>query len=913
MIRALLMLLFIFLPMQKDEGLRTTVSGTIFCREGRGTNSPLGGAALSLIVGKDTLNTVSDNSGKFSFSFPQAFEVTILARYQGFEDYCETYQLFGDHTAIAIRMNHNSQQLDAAKIVDEIPFVRSEADTVIFNMAAVEKMEGDRALALLMQIPGFTTDKGKLMVWGEYVDKTYINGKLIYGDDPMTALKLLNADEVRDVRIYDTQSPADKLRGVKNSKKRRVIDVRTFRQFFSAVDVQVQARAGSFYDEKEHGTVKPFRFSLGSDFDSNREMQQIALSVNGNNIDDGKNGIEVVKGAPSTLYYDKMTTDASVKFVRKWKDAEWGNSLSMNYNFHHEDNSQHSETIIDRTGAEGGLIPLCYEESRSALYRRGYHVASVDARLHQTPLKDIDFHLGISFDDVMTDDLGILSSDADAVAVLHQRQTSGTRDRGFSIAPIITWSNLNAKSGWTPSFKFSCSLSNNLAQSFTIDTLKSSATRRYLEGSGNGTGKYFSGAFAMRKTISDTGLLTTELEWVCNAVYSNGRKKALTVDNLLSEGEKIDYINSFDYTWNELKYTVGGGLTMATHKGQMLALRAGIISDRQLDVESFPEDICTPERYTWPYASVSFTPPLRKDKLFVNYYLSGEIPALEQIRERVDNKNPLRLQIGNPNLKATLKHAFGIGYFPHVSSEGSFFALQSVLQVDQRPIVDRIQYYAQSRTLNAWGVDYEIPAGGTLTGYENADLSFSTSLSASFGCRVKPLKGLLSSQIRFTLRKSPEYNDSFLNFVMGYGPKLDLSLSTMPVKFLRMSLSNVTSCTKEVNASQAVLSEEFVESCSVTTEIRFLKYAFCNANYSMTLFRSLNGVGMNLDAHNMRCAVGALFWDGKLGVSISGSNLLDRAVDYSTRTTGSEFLQRTSASLGRYFLLNIAYRFDNKE
>ena len=64
------MFVFTLLPIQKGEDLRITISGTIYCQEGRKANIPLGGATLSLISGRDTLNTVSDNSGKFSFSIP---------------------------------------------------------------------------------------------------------------------------------------------------------------------------------------------------------------------------------------------------------------------------------------------------------------------------------------------------------------------------------------------------------------------------------------------------------------------------------------------------------------------------------------------------------------------------------------------------------------------------------------------------------------------------------------------------------------------------------------------------------------------------------------------------------------------------------------------------------------------------
>ncbi len=907
------MIVFTLLPTQKGEDLRITISGTIYCQEGRKANIPLGGATLSLISGRDTLNTVSDNSGKFSFSIPQAFEVIIIAKYQGFDDYHEVYQLFGDHTAIAIKMNQSREQLDAAKIESEIPFVRKEADTTIYNMAALEKMEGDRALDLLLQIPGFGINKGKLTVWGEYVDKTYVNGKLIYGDDPMSALSLLKAEEIKNVRVYDTQYLADKHRGVKNSKKRRVIDVQTFKQFLSAVDLQAQARVGTIYTQKDQGDESTLRFSSGFDFDSNREMQQVGVYFNGNNINDDQNGIEVVKNAPPTLFSDTRYFDAKGTFVKKWKDSEWGNSLSLDYSYNHESEKRHSETIIDRTETDGGLVPLHYEERCSAWDRKGLHVASVGVELHQSPLKDIDFYAGVAFNNSRTGEAETLSSTTGSADNLRQDQVSGTRDRGFSIGQDFTWSNLDAKNGWTPSVGFSCDLSNNLAYSYTIDTLKSSTTRRYLEGNGGGASKHLSGFFSLKKTLSDTGLLTTELEMTCRADYSNEHKRIMTVDYLLPEGDQTDFANSFNYHWNDLKFSAGAGFTIASPIAQILAISVGVVSDRQLDDEAFPESIRTTNSFTLPYARVSITPPLRENRLYLSYSLSGDIPALEQTRERVDNSNPLRLLIGNPELKAQLNHSFGISYYPYISDEGSSFAFQSRFKFNQKPIVDKIQYYSKSAILNAWGVDYEIPAGGTLTGYENANLAFSFFCSGSYGRRIKPLKGTFKSEIRFDLHKSPEYDGDYLNHVTGFGPKMSLSFSTMPVKFMRVTLFNGTTYTKDINTSGTVLSELILESCSVSGEVRFLKHAFFQAEYSASIYKYLSGMGVNTDIQNLNCALGILFFDSNLAVSISGSDLLGKALNYSTRSTSSELVRQSGYSLGNYCLLNIAYRFGKKE
>lgn len=450
--RNLLLAILALLPFQQGQDVgNTTVSGTIFCQEGKRIAIPLGGAELSLVAGKDTLHTTSDDLGRYSFSTAKTFEVTILAKYQGYEDFKQTYQLFDSHTAIAINMKRSMEQLDAAKIKSEMPFVRKDADTTIYNMAALEKMDGDRALKLVLQIPGFAIRNGKLTVWGEVIDKTYVNGRLIYGDDPMSALNLLNADEIKNVRVYDTQRMEDIQRGLKNSKKRRVIDIQTFQQFLAAVDVQAQTRAGAVYDMNE-AYDHPLRYSAGVNFDSNREMQQIAAAVNRNNIFDNGNGLEVTKSKMETLYSDRAHTSSSVSISKKWNDAEWGNSLLASYKYNHENGVTNNGTSeIDRIGTDGGIMPLHYEAVNSSEDSNRSHDIWIMSDLHNKTLKDINLTAILKIYDSHSSNLDKMYNDAGAAGIQRQYQTSGIDSRRFSFAPQFRWYNTHAKSGWMPS------------------------------------------------------------------------------------------------------------------------------------------------------------------------------------------------------------------------------------------------------------------------------------------------------------------------------------------------------------------------------------------------------------------------------------------------------------------------------
>lgn len=45
---------------------------------------------------------------------------------------------------------------------------------------------------------------------GVKVSRTYVNGILVFGDNPMNAVNALKADEVTQVKVYDEQSAIDR-------------------------------------------------------------------------------------------------------------------------------------------------------------------------------------------------------------------------------------------------------------------------------------------------------------------------------------------------------------------------------------------------------------------------------------------------------------------------------------------------------------------------------------------------------------------------------------------------------------------------------------------------------------------------------------------------------------------------------
>lgn len=121
--------------------------------------------------------------------------------------------LLGDRADV-----HAAKQTDSLATVigivqQEIPsaeLMKKLNDTTIFNTHAIRSLPGDGLKDVLEQLPGFSVTDNSVSVDGVKVSRTYVNGILVFGGNPMNAVNALKADEVTQVKVYDEQSAIDR-------------------------------------------------------------------------------------------------------------------------------------------------------------------------------------------------------------------------------------------------------------------------------------------------------------------------------------------------------------------------------------------------------------------------------------------------------------------------------------------------------------------------------------------------------------------------------------------------------------------------------------------------------------------------------------------------------------------------------
>ena len=185
------------------------------------TESKLPRVSVLLVSGRDSSYTVTNGDGIFYFKDIRPGNIILRLSHTGKRTITEKYDVEAGANAFFFRMEDLPEELEEATVSAEAVLMRQIADTTVYNTAAVSYLPGEKLRAVLEQLPGFQADSKKLLIDGEEVKRTYVNGTLIFGDNPLTAIDALMADEVTQIKVFDEADVIDQRRGRKHGKKDR--------------------------------------------------------------------------------------------------------------------------------------------------------------------------------------------------------------------------------------------------------------------------------------------------------------------------------------------------------------------------------------------------------------------------------------------------------------------------------------------------------------------------------------------------------------------------------------------------------------------------------------------------------------------------------------------------------------------
>ncbi|MBR1574244.1 MAG: outer membrane beta-barrel protein [Bacteroidales bacterium] len=802
----------------------------------------------------------------------------------------QTVELVPGNNILFVEMTRKPQSLQGVTVTAETPSVTFRKDTVVFNASAVNVLEGESALEILRQMPGVEIRRGKIRIHGKEVKRTYVNGVLIYGDNAMTPLNALLAQEVVNIKSYEELSVKDRRRKARHGKKETVLDIATRNPVHMAFDGHFSAGAGS----DMAGDIKYKAGVVGNLFSEKLLLYGDAYT---NNIGSQDNSFHPAGVTPGSLRSQDRKISAGTGIQKYWGDRMMGSNIKADYKFSSDKVSSHSRVVKDffSEGDESRAYDIANTDKSSTMS----HSAGAFLTLNNEKIKS----LSVS----QTVDFTRLDKESDLRTMFHDRlagdntkaEINVDHSRQWSLGGDIVWSNDQNPKGWFPMLGVGYKVSNSMGTGARIDTLASSLNRRFITLENTGLNSSFSATAACTAFLLNNEKMTMTGHFGYGFGWDRHADKQIALDTLDPEMAVTDLVNTYDFTWNIFRHAAMAAVQMSL--GQTSVNLGGELRfNRLMDIEVLPAGQRIDKLYVTPAWDGDFSGP----RWSMTYSMEPSIPSLEQARARIDNSDQLFQRAGNPDLKPAYNHQLSVGYaFPKVGRSGSLrISLESTAATSVH--VMRTRYFSDASTWKGYG----IPAGTTLQTWENAPVSTNTSLRVFYSLRLQKMKSTVSLSAYSRYATRPEYIGDNLLVRRETTPGLRGSIDWRPNNKTRV---------------MANASFEYVDSRSKDFTLRairphaeisafrsFGKSFFLSGSYHYTASSYLGGAMDSIHLHSLHTVAGARLLKGMLVISLSANDLLAKDTGYTLVNGVDSRIQTWKPSLGRYFMLNVQWRLN---
>lgn len=242
------------------------------------SNQALKSASINLFVfntQRDSLNTISDENGKFVFQNVKGNDFKILVTHVSFAHFAKIYHYTDARGEIVLP---DIQLTSIAKVLEEVIVtvdrtVTIKEDTIEFKADSFKLKPDADVEALLKKLPGVQIDaSGNITAYGKTVNKIRVNGKDFFSGDVKTATKELPANIVDLVQVIDDYGDQAAFTGVKDGDPDKIINLQIKKDKNKGYFGRGQAGYGTYERYTVNGSANHFN-----------NDQQISFLANFNN------------------------------------------------------------------------------------------------------------------------------------------------------------------------------------------------------------------------------------------------------------------------------------------------------------------------------------------------------------------------------------------------------------------------------------------------------------------------------------------------------------------------------------------------------------------------------------------------------------------------------------------------------
>ena len=931
---------------------------------------PVGFATVSISTEKGQPKyTLTDGEGKAVLEKVRVGKYTLKAEIMGYKPHQQSLEVKADMNLGVIKMDPDTQVLDAAAVTAVGNPIIIKKDTVEYNASSFKISDDNMLVDLLKKLPGIeVSEDGTITSNGETISKITIAGKTFFLDDPQLASQNIPAKLVEKVKVVKKKSEQAEFTGIDDGDEETVIDLTVQRGMMNGVfgnamaggGHDIPANASQANDWRWQGAFMGGRFSENSQISvilngnntNNRGFNDLSGSMMGNMMGGGggmgmmggggfggfgrSNGITTswMGGVNGNfdLMGDKMDLGGNYLYNGSIVDVTQ-DSYKETYKtdgstlYSDTDGLSHRFTDGHRFGIR---LEHKFSENTSILFQpqinfgRGNYLQQ---SVFDTWLNDKNNRSNTGFTNNLGDNKNLQTR-----GFFLFRQRLGMPGRTLSVN--LTWNiSNNTMDGYNQSLTntqfdaFGLPITDPTIVNQRID--QSSKSRGvggrlvYTEPLGNNF--YLEGSYninwSQSETIKDVYNLLTNSSLYNGWLPSQG---VLSLPTNTAETYDQDYSNNI--VNRNLSQNIGAAFMYQNEKlrGQ---LGASAIPTNTYNYTNGKE--YTDKRWNFSPRAMLFYDFTENSNIRLFYFGRSAQPSTSQLNPVLDNSNPLAMSLGNPYLTPYFNHSLRTDL--EYSNKQTFFTARLHLEggMVQNPITSAIWYDENNR-------QYSFPVNGSNSYSANARLMINAPIAKS--------NFSISNMANVSYSKSGSYlgaanldmTDYWNGEYFDYAKFHEYYFEGNSGKWAQDFLANDTRSLSFVERLRATYRDDHIE-VIVSGRTRFNKPWYTvqaavdptwnnqvSGSFKWTIGET--GIELSTDANynwyrGYTSAPPAQFiWNAKFSIplfqrqatlSLNAYDILDKAKNLSVSDTNNYHQEVLYNTLGRYVMLSLTWRFGN--
>lgn len=897
------LLLLLTLALTSLSAAAVDITGRIVDESGE----PLIQASVRLLTPKDSTqvkSSVTDINGRYTLSAVKKGNYILEASYVGYNNAYQNVTVADANINLKpVTLRESSIMLQETTVVGIKTPIKVMQDTIEFNADSYKTAPNAVVEDLLKRLPGVDVDsEGKITANGKEVTKILVDGKEFFSDDPKVASKQLPVDMVEKLQVVDRKSDLARITGVDDGEEETVINLTVKKDMKNGWFGNVDAGYGT--DSRYKGSFIVNRFWNGN---------QLTFVGGANNVN------------------EPAFTDGTAGRFRRFGGSTGitsAQSFGVNFNVGKEEifrvggNIMYSKT--DRDTRQSTDRQYLFADSTSyyntaKVARDKGHNISAGFRMQWNPdsFNTLEFmpNISLNYNNSYSTDSSLTRAGnaalSEVVRSINNDRTKGSSvevggmliynhkfrsrpGRSFSIFANYRMSNVREKSysdSWNKFYLFNDSV--DFTDRFTDNhTWSNSVMGRvsWTEPLGDvKNGNFLTFAYRIQYRWNNTDRLTYDYP----VTFPEGWAGDPVIGSILEYNEELSNRFRNDYMNQDIR--VG-----YKHVARVSNIDVGVSAVPQMSrsLNLTDENKTIPTRWVWnfaPYMRYRFRPS-KTTSLSTDYMGRSSQPSMSQLQPVPDKSDPLRIVVGNPDLKPSFTHMLNVRFNTFSPEAQRSIMLMANVQVAQNSVASR--------------TSFDPNTGGSTTTYENVNGSWNAFLRNMISFPLRNKSFVFNNALMARYQQSVGFNNNERNRSGDLSASIRPSLAWRPANAeleLRPSYG-IRYTTNSLQNSGSRTVHTYGGTFNATYYTPFGIVLNTDLDYSAT---SGYSAGYDSNQWMWNASISYQFLRNRVAtVTLKAYDLLQQKSNISRSVTANYIDDSRYNSLTRYFMVSFTYKFN---